>query len=145
MGACACKPKVLKDEDSAGPKPEPAKEESLRIAVNQQTAEEEVMEVEEVRQNSLRYLLDNDIPLCASIFNPMGLVFVAIVGSLLLPEKLHLGSSQMESVEPQVDCFDACSTGCPLTNTRERQRCEGKCRIRCGPGGPDSMADENLG
>ncbi|KAL4355346.1 hypothetical protein GQ457_06G001700 [Hibiscus cannabinus] len=50
--------------------------------------------------------------------------------------------SQMESVEPQVDCFDACSTACPLTNTRERQRCEGKCRIRCGP---DSMADGNLG
>ncbi|KAE8664660.1 hypothetical protein F3Y22_tig00112740pilonHSYRG00034 [Hibiscus syriacus] len=48
----------------------------------------------------------------------------------------------MESVEPQVDCFDACSTGCPLTNDRLRQRCEGKCRIRCGP---DSMAEGNLG
>ncbi|XVE48718.1 hypothetical protein DITRI_Ditri01bG0024700 [Diplodiscus trichospermus] len=31
-------------------------------------------------------------PLYASIFNPLGLVFVAIVGSLLLDEKLHLGS-----------------------------------------------------
>lgn len=31
-------------------------------------------------------------PLYASIFNPLGLVFVAIAGSLLLNEKLHLGS-----------------------------------------------------
>ncbi|XP_017613839.1 WAT1-related protein At1g25270-like [Gossypium arboreum] len=31
-------------------------------------------------------------PLYAAIFNPLGLVFVAIVGSLLLDEKLHLGS-----------------------------------------------------
>ncbi|XWS55190.1 hypothetical protein CRYUN_Cryun10bG0153300 [Craigia yunnanensis] len=31
-------------------------------------------------------------PLYASIFNPLGLVFVAIVGSLLLDEKLHLSS-----------------------------------------------------
>ncbi|XWS40299.1 hypothetical protein CRYUN_Cryun18bG0128500 [Craigia yunnanensis] len=31
-------------------------------------------------------------PLYASIFNPLGLVFVAIVASLLLDEKLHLGS-----------------------------------------------------
>ncbi|XVF68086.1 hypothetical protein PTKIN_Ptkin10aG0174900 [Pterospermum kingtungense] len=31
-------------------------------------------------------------PLYASIFNPLGLVFVAIVGSLILNEKLHLGS-----------------------------------------------------
>ncbi|XVF68124.1 hypothetical protein PTKIN_Ptkin10aG0178000 [Pterospermum kingtungense] len=31
-------------------------------------------------------------PLYASIFNPLGLVFVAIVGSLVLEEKLHLGS-----------------------------------------------------
>ncbi|MBA0666834.1 hypothetical protein Goklo_003197, partial [Gossypium klotzschianum] len=30
-------------------------------------------------------------PLYAAIFNPLGLVFVAIVGSLLLDEKLHLG------------------------------------------------------
>ncbi|TYH23049.1 hypothetical protein ES288_A04G179500v1 [Gossypium darwinii] len=31
-------------------------------------------------------------PLYAAIFNPLGLVLVAIVGSLLLDEKLHLGS-----------------------------------------------------
>ncbi|XVF68294.1 hypothetical protein PTKIN_Ptkin10aG0193600 [Pterospermum kingtungense] len=31
-------------------------------------------------------------PLYASIFNPLGLCFVAIIGSLLLDEKLHLGS-----------------------------------------------------
>ncbi|XP_022762929.1 WAT1-related protein At1g25270-like isoform X2 [Durio zibethinus] len=31
-------------------------------------------------------------PLYASIFNPLGLVFVAIMGSLILDEKLHLGS-----------------------------------------------------
>ncbi|XP_022749224.1 WAT1-related protein At1g68170-like [Durio zibethinus] len=31
-------------------------------------------------------------PLYVSIFNPLGLVFVAIIGSLLLDEKLHLGS-----------------------------------------------------
>ncbi|XVF00751.1 hypothetical protein REPUB_Repub04eG0028400 [Reevesia pubescens] len=31
-------------------------------------------------------------PLYASIFNPLGLVFVAFVGSLILDEKLHLGS-----------------------------------------------------
>ncbi|XP_021286739.1 WAT1-related protein At1g68170 [Herrania umbratica] len=31
-------------------------------------------------------------PLYASIFNPLGLVFVAIAGSLILDEKLHLGS-----------------------------------------------------
>ncbi|MBA0820769.1 hypothetical protein Gohar_027937, partial [Gossypium harknessii] len=30
-------------------------------------------------------------PLYAVIFNPLGLVLVAIVGSLLLDEKLHLG------------------------------------------------------
>ncbi|KAE8654370.1 Detected protein of unknown function [Hibiscus syriacus] len=51
-------------------------------------------------------------------------------------------SSQMESVEPQVDCFDACATGCSLTNSRLRQRCERKCQIRCNL---DSMADGNLG
>ncbi|XP_017970565.1 PREDICTED: WAT1-related protein At1g68170 isoform X2 [Theobroma cacao] len=31
-------------------------------------------------------------PLYASIFNPLGLVFVAIAGSLILDEKLHMGS-----------------------------------------------------
>ncbi|XVE67321.1 hypothetical protein DITRI_Ditri08aG0151300 [Diplodiscus trichospermus] len=31
-------------------------------------------------------------PLYASVFNPLGLVFVAILGSLILNEKLHLGS-----------------------------------------------------
>ncbi|OMO92042.1 Drug/metabolite transporter [Corchorus olitorius] len=31
-------------------------------------------------------------PLYASVFNPLGLVFVAIAGSLMLDEKLHLGS-----------------------------------------------------
>ncbi|MBA0818450.1 hypothetical protein Gohar_021673, partial [Gossypium harknessii] len=30
-------------------------------------------------------------PLYAAIFNPLGLVLVAVVGSLLLDEKLHLG------------------------------------------------------
>ncbi|MBA0751073.1 hypothetical protein Gogos_002441 [Gossypium gossypioides] len=30
-------------------------------------------------------------PLYAIIFNPLGLVLVAVVGSLLLDEKLHLG------------------------------------------------------
>ncbi|XVF68089.1 hypothetical protein PTKIN_Ptkin10aG0175200 [Pterospermum kingtungense] len=51
-------------------------------------------------------------------------------------------TSQMETVEPQVDCYDACSTGCVQSNTRLMQRCERKCQIRCGP---DSKLDGNLG
>ncbi|KAA3463311.1 Tubby-like F-box protein 8 [Gossypium australe] len=43
-------------------------------------------------------------------------------------------SSQMEIVAPQVDCYDACSTGCVQSNTRLMQRCDRKCQIRCSPG-----------
>ncbi|OMO92060.1 hypothetical protein COLO4_17908 [Corchorus olitorius] len=42
-------------------------------------------------------------------------------------------TSQMENAESQVDCYDACSTGCVQSNTRLMQRCDGKCQIRCGP------------
>ncbi|GMJ06958.1 hypothetical protein HRI_004365000 [Hibiscus trionum] len=64
MGACTSKPKVLKDEDSAAPKPEPAaKAESLQPAADQQTTEEVVEnkanEFEETEPHSFRYLLDN--------------------------------------------------------------------------------------
>ncbi|CAB4267550.1 unnamed protein product [Prunus armeniaca] len=33
-----------------------------------------------------------------------------------------------------VDCYDACNTGCVQSNTRLYQRCDRKCRIKCGPG-----------
>ncbi|KAL9451360.1 hypothetical protein AB3S75_013010 [Citrus x aurantiifolia] len=35
------------------------------------------------------------------------------------------------------DCLDACITGCAaqyINNGRLRQRCEGKCSIKCNPG-----------
>ncbi|KAB2036057.1 hypothetical protein ERO13_D04G171400v2 [Gossypium hirsutum] len=51
-------------------------------------------------------------------------------------------SSQMENVAPQVDCYDACSTGCVQSNTRLMQRCDRKCQIRCSP---DSKVEGNLG
>ncbi|XP_038992490.1 uncharacterized protein LOC120115953 [Hibiscus syriacus] len=61
MGACASKPKVLKDEDSAaGLKPVPAKEESLRPAAEEEVGENMANEDEEIRPHSLRYLLDNE-------------------------------------------------------------------------------------
>ncbi|KAE8664661.1 hypothetical protein F3Y22_tig00112740pilonHSYRG00038 [Hibiscus syriacus] len=61
MGACASKPKVLKDEASAaGLKPEPAKEKSLWPAAEEEVEENMANEDEEIRPHSLRYLLDNE-------------------------------------------------------------------------------------
>ncbi|KAG6600340.1 hypothetical protein SDJN02_05035, partial [Cucurbita argyrosperma subsp. argyrosperma] len=31
------------------------------------------------------------------------------------------------------DCIDGCFTACVQKDTRLMQRCEGKCRIKCGP------------
>ncbi|EXB97302.1 hypothetical protein L484_024163 [Morus notabilis] len=45
---------------------------------------------------------------------------------------LALSYSEMATAGPE-DCIDACYTGCVQGNTRLMQRCEGKCRIRCGP------------
>ncbi|MBA0751074.1 hypothetical protein Gogos_002441, partial [Gossypium gossypioides] len=42
-------------------------------------------------------------PLYAIIFNPLGLVLVAVVGSLLLDEKLHLGRAKEMKQQTQVD------------------------------------------
>ncbi|CAK9318081.1 unnamed protein product [Citrullus colocynthis] len=39
------------------------------------------------------------------------------------------------------DCIDGCFTACVQKDTRLMQRCEGKCRIKCGP---DNEVDENL-
>ncbi|KAL0548952.1 hypothetical protein IC582_013430 [Cucumis melo] len=39
------------------------------------------------------------------------------------------------------DCIDACFTACVQKDTRVMQRCEGKCRIKCGP---DNKVDENI-
>lgn len=56
-----------------------------------------------------------------------------VVAALLLA--LFVLSSNIKPAEsgPE-DCIDACFTGCVNINTRVMQRCEGKCRIRCGPG-----------
>ncbi|GKV24207.1 hypothetical protein SLEP1_g33845 [Rubroshorea leprosula] len=51
-------------------------------------------------------------------------------------------SSHFASVEPQIDCYDACSTACVQPNTRLMQRCDRKCQIKCGP---DSKVDGHLG
>ncbi|TYG74754.1 hypothetical protein E1A91_D04G197000v1 [Gossypium mustelinum] len=61
MGACATKPKVLKDENSPAtvPAPEPVKEESVQPV---ETKDEPVvvMEADETKPNSLGSLLDNE-------------------------------------------------------------------------------------
>ncbi|MBA0631107.1 hypothetical protein Godav_003135, partial [Gossypium davidsonii] len=61
MGACATKPKVLKDENSPAtvPAPEPVKEESVQPV---ETKDEPVVvkEADETKPNSLGSLLDNE-------------------------------------------------------------------------------------
>ncbi|XP_016709385.1 FK506-binding protein 4 isoform X2 [Gossypium hirsutum] len=61
MGACATKPKVLKDENSPAtvPAPEPIKEESVQPV---ETKDEPVVvkEADETKPNSLGSLLDNE-------------------------------------------------------------------------------------
>ncbi|KAK6805390.1 hypothetical protein RDI58_003175 [Solanum bulbocastanum] len=41
-----------------------------------------------------------------------------------------------------VNCNDSCNTACVGLPSREYQRCDEKCRIRCGP---DGKIDTNLG
>ncbi|CAL5377798.1 unnamed protein product [Camellia sinensis] len=45
-----------------------------------------------------------------------------------------ISSSFMDGVESQVDCYDACSTGCVQRDSRLMARCDRKCQIKCAPG-----------
>ncbi|KAK9929514.1 hypothetical protein M0R45_026610 [Rubus argutus] len=54
---------------------------------------------------------------------------------LVLVLVLCVMSSNMEQSFAQVDCYDACSTGCVsyFNNPRLMSRCDRKCQIKCGP------------
>ncbi|XP_017615120.1 WAT1-related protein At1g68170-like [Gossypium arboreum] len=49
-------------------------------------------------------------PLYAAIFNPLGLVLLAIVGSLLLDEKLHLGRMEKLAIRTNAGKAKVCGT-----------------------------------
>ncbi|ONI13841.1 hypothetical protein PRUPE_4G249100 [Prunus persica] len=51
------------------------------------------------------------------------------------------GLEDQHTADAGVDCYDACNTGCVQSNTRLYQRCDRKCKIRCGP---DSEVEGNL-
>ncbi|PRQ20107.1 hypothetical protein RchiOBHm_Chr7g0224551 [Rosa chinensis] len=65
------------------------------------------------------------------------------ISVLVLVLVLCVMTSNVKQSLAQVDCYDACSTGCVsyINNPRLMSRCDRKCQIKCGP---DSQVEENF-
>ncbi|WMV12530.1 hypothetical protein MTR67_005915 [Solanum verrucosum] len=64
------------------------------------------------------------------------------VAAMAIVLMILLSSNTVRVAAQGVDCYDSCNTACVGLPSREYQRCDEKCRIRCGP---DRKIDTNLG
>ncbi|KAH0727166.1 hypothetical protein KY284_003031 [Solanum tuberosum] len=65
------------------------------------------------------------------------------VAAMAIVLMILLSSNTVGVAAQGVDCYDSCNTACVGLPSREYQRCDEKCRIRCGPDG--KIDSTNLG